>query len=121
MQHSLTWGRSLDSLKRGSAGNRIAIDGDDEEPALQEHHTNGEVFESVSFADLVWALKREVKPRERHVLSGLADGMSLQEISTEFQISYPTVRKYQRKLAAVTIRLRISQPLSTSGAGKSEG
>src|SRR6266446_3111635 len=78
LQHYLVSGRSLDSLKRTSTGTHIAIDGDDEEPALQEYHTNGEVFEAVSFADLVWTLKREIKPRERHVLGGLADGMSLQ-------------------------------------------
>src|SRR5258708_674943 len=51
LQHYLVSGRSLDSFKRANAGNRIAIDGNDEEPVLQEHHTNGEVFEAVSFAD----------------------------------------------------------------------
>src|SRR6266481_3615708 len=60
LQHCLVSGRSLDSLKRANGGNRIAIDGDDQQPALQEHHTNGELFEAVSFADLVWTLKREI-------------------------------------------------------------
>jgi DNA-directed RNA polymerase specialized sigma24 family protein len=112
LQHYLISGRSLDSLKRASAGYRIAIDGNDEEPALHEHHTNGEVFEAVSFADVVSTLKCEVKPPERRVLSGLADGMALQEIASKFGMSYPTVLKYRRKLAALTIRLGISQPLS---------
>src|SRR5260370_15945719 len=74
LQHYLALGRSLDSLKRANGGNRIAIDGDDQEPALHEHHTNGELFETVSFADLVWTLKRQVSPRESCVLGGLADG-----------------------------------------------
>src|SRR5580765_2615207 len=56
LQHYLISGRSLDSLKRASAGYRISIDGNDEEPALHEHHTNGEVFEAVSFADVVSTL-----------------------------------------------------------------
>src|SRR5260370_33664767 len=51
LQHYLVSGRSLDSLKRAAGGIRIAIEGDDHEPGLQEHHTNGEVLEAVSFAD----------------------------------------------------------------------
>jgi DNA-directed RNA polymerase specialized sigma24 family protein len=111
LQHCLVLGRSLDSLKRSGSANRIVIDGDDEEPALHGHHTNGEVFDAVSFGDVVATLKREMKPRERQVLSGLADGMVLQEIASEFGMSYPTVLKYRRKLAALTARLGIAQPL----------
>ncbi len=111
LQHYLALGRSLDSLKRSSASNRLAIDGDDDEPALCEHHTNGEVFEAVSFADVVSTLKREINPREYHVLGGLADGMVLQEIASKLGISYPTVLKSRRKLAALTIRLGIFQPV----------
>src|SRR6266446_3938556 len=70
LQHCLVSGRSLDSLKRSGTVNRIVIDGDDEDPSLHEHHTNGELFEAVSFADVVSTLKREIKPRERQVLSG---------------------------------------------------
>src|SRR5260370_25227996 len=103
----------MDSLKRSGVSNRIAIDGTEEELALHEHHPNGEVFEAVSFGDVVSTLKREIKPRERQVLSGLADGMVLREIASEFGMSYPTVLKYRRKLAALTTRLGIAQPLSS--------
>jgi hypothetical protein len=112
LQHFLVSGRSLDSLKRASADNRIAIDGDDEDPTLHGHRTNGGVFEAVSFADVVSTLKREITPRGRQVLSGLANGMVLQEIAFEFGISYPTVLKYRRKLATVATRLGIAQPFS---------
>ena len=112
LQHCLVSGRSLDSLKRASGGNRIPIDEDHEDPTLHGHRTNGEVFEAVSFADVVSTLKREITPRERQVLSGLANGMLLQEISSEFGISYPTVLKYRRKLAALATRLGIAQPFS---------
>src|SRR5437016_1641733 len=87
LQHCLVSGRSLDSLKRCGATNRISID-EDAEPALHEYHTNGEVFEAVSFGDVVSTLTREIKPRERQVLSGLADGMMLQEIAAAFSMSY---------------------------------
>ena len=112
LQHFLVSGRSLDSLKRASAGNRIAIDGDDEDPVLHGHRNNGDVFEAVSFSDMVSTLKRKITPRERQVLSGLANGMMLQEIALEFGISYPTVLKYQRKLASLATRLGIAQPFS---------
>src|SRR5712672_385627 len=84
LQHCLVSGRSLDSLKRANAVILIDVDGGDEETALHGHHTNGEVFEAVSFADLVSTLRYQIKPRERQVLSGLADGMMLREIASEF-------------------------------------
>src|SRR5258708_1854412 len=68
---------------------------------------------TVSFGDVVSTLKREIKARERQVLSGLADGMVLREIASEFGMSYPTVLKYRRKLAALPTRLGIAQPLSS--------
>jgi len=118
LQHCLVSGRSLDSLKRANGVIRIDVDGGAEEPALDEHHTNGEVFEAVSFADVVSTLRYQIMPRERQVLSGLADGMMLQEIAAEFGISYPTVLKCRRKIAALTIKLGIDQapsPLKHNG------
>jgi DNA-directed RNA polymerase specialized sigma24 family protein len=112
LQHCLVSGRSLDSLKRANGVIHIDVDGNAEEPALHGHHTNGEVFEAVCFADVVSTLRYQIMPRERQVLSGLADGMMLQEIASEFGISYPTVLKYRRKIAALTIRLGIDQPPS---------
>jgi DNA-directed RNA polymerase specialized sigma24 family protein len=112
LQHCLVSGRSLDSLKRANGVIRIDVDGDAEEPALHGHHTNGEVFEDVCFADVISTLRCQIMPRERQVLSGLADGMMLQEIASEFGISYPTVLKYRRKIAALTIRLGMYQPAS---------
>ena len=110
LQHCLASGRSVDSLKRAGSGAPIDVDEDDEHSALPEHHTNGELFEAVSFADVLSTLKRTLSPRERQVLTGLADGMALQEIASEFGMSYPTVLKYRRKLAELTIRLGIAQP-----------
>ena len=108
LQHLVVSGRSLDSLKRNRLNNRISIHDDEEHSALSDYHTNGEVFESVCFADVISALKREIKPRERQVLGGLADGMTPQEIASKFGISYPTVIKYRRELAKLTVRLGVS-------------
>jgi len=112
LQHCLNSGRSVDSLKRAHSGNPIDISEDEEHSALTEHHTNSELFEAVSFADVLSTLERNLSPREGQVLSGLADGMALQEIASRFGMSYPTVLKYRRKLAEQIIRLDIAQPLS---------
>jgi DNA-binding CsgD family transcriptional regulator len=124
LQHYVAVGRSVDSLKRNCKNSRVNIDDHEEEPALNDHHTNGEVFDNVSFEDVVSILKRQIKPREWQVLSGLVDGMALQEIVSEFGISRPTVLKYRRKLAALTTRLGIAHSVrlkqNTNSASKSD-
>jgi DNA-binding CsgD family transcriptional regulator len=112
VRHWLAAGRSLDSPKRAQADKRIVLDENDREATLPEYHTNGEVFEVVSFRDVVSTLANHLKPRERIVLRGLAEDLSVGEIASRFGISRPTVLKDRRKIAALTIRLGISQPLS---------
>jgi DNA-directed RNA polymerase specialized sigma24 family protein len=111
VQHWLAAGRSLDSPKRAQADKRIVIDEDDSDSALPKYRTNGEVFEEVSFRDVVSILAKHLKPRERIVLRGLAEGFSTCEIAFRFGISFPTVLKARRKIAALTVRLGISPPL----------
>jgi len=112
VQNWLAAGRSLDSPKRARPDKRIVLDESDSEAALPEYHTNGEVFEAVSFRDVVSTLAKHLKPREQIVLCGLAEGSSVSEIASRFGISRPTVLKDRRKIAALTIKLGISQPLS---------
>jgi len=111
VRHWLAAGRSLDSPKRAQPGKRIALDENDSEVALPEYHTNGELFEAVSFRDVVSTLAKHLKPREQIVLCGLAEDLSVSEIASRFGISRPTVLKDQRKIAALTIKLGISQRL----------
>ena len=85
------------------------IDGDDEDPALGEYHTNGEVFEAVCFQDVVSTLARHLKPCERVVLGGLSGALRLGEIVAESGLSHPTVLKYRRKIASMTRKLGIAQ------------
>jgi hypothetical protein len=110
IQHWLASGRSVDSLKRNRADKRIAIEGNDDEPALQEYHTNGELFEGVSFQDVVSTLGLHLKPRERRVLRGLAEGQALREIAAELRLSYPTALKCRQTIATVISKLEISPP-----------
>jgi DNA-binding CsgD family transcriptional regulator len=109
LQHWLELGRSLDSPKRASGNKRIVIDGDGEDPALSEYHTNGELFETVCFQDLVSTLSFHLKPRERVVLGGLSEGLRLGEITSESGLSFPTVLKYRRNIASLTRKLGISR------------
>ena len=110
VQHWLVLGRSLDSPKRARGGNRISIEGKDEEPELAEHHTNGEVIETVCVRDLVATLAKELRPNERFVLGGLAAGLTLREVASESRLSYPTALKYRRKIAALALKLGTVAP-----------
>jgi DNA-directed RNA polymerase specialized sigma24 family protein len=108
IQHWLASGRSVDSLKRNSTDKRIPISGNDEEPAWEEYYTSGDLFEGVSFHDVVSTVGRQLKPRQRQVLYGLADGMVLREIASELGLSYPTALKCRRTIARVITKLGIS-------------
>src|SRR6266404_1014256 len=112
IRHRLVAGRSLDSPKRAREDKRIAIDESDSEAALPEYHTNGELFEAVSFRDTFSTLAKHLKPGEQVVLCGLAEDLAIREIASKFGLSRPTVLKYRRKIAALTIRLGIAQPSS---------
>jgi DNA-binding CsgD family transcriptional regulator len=112
VRHWLAAGRSLDSPKRAQADKRIVLDENDSEAALPEYHTNGEVFEVVSFRDVISTLAKHLKPREQIVLCALAEGFSVSKIASRFGISRPTVLKDRRTIAALAIKLGISQPLS---------
>src|SRR5229473_8042623 len=105
VQHWLAAGRSLDSPKRALGGNRVALHGTEEEDALEGYHTSGELFEEVSVRDLVSTLTPLLKPPERTVLRGLAEGLVLREIALTTRISYPTALKYRRRIAALASRL----------------
>jgi len=105
-------GRSLDSPKRAGSANRITIGWSGEEPALEEYHTNGEVLDTVCVRDLVVTLARELSPKERVVLTGLADGLALREVASNSRLSYPTALKYRRRIAALTVKFGIGTPRS---------
>lgn len=114
--HWLASGRSVDSLKRNTVDKRITIDAQDDEPALGEYHTNGDLFERVSFRDVVSTVGSRLKPRERRVLNGLANGKVLREIASELRLSYPTALKSRRTIAQMVTKLGIS-PGADGGKG----
>ena len=110
VQHFLSAGRSLDSLKRAGPARRVVIDGGSDEPLTEVLHTNGELFEAVSAHDIVLTLQRHLKPRESALLKCLADGWMLRDISIKLGLSYPTALKYRRRIAELTIKLGIAAP-----------
>src|ERR1043166_3150368 len=73
LQHCVSLGRSLDSTKRGGEEKRLTGYGSEDGQVPEELHTNGELFEAVSFQDVVSTLAGYLKSRERAVLYGLAE------------------------------------------------
>ena len=121
LQHWLSAGRSLDSLKRVNADKQVTIDGNEDHAALGEYHTNGELFETICFQDVVSTLAGRLKPRERAVLGGLASGFTLSEIVSRVRLSYPTALKYRREIASLSAKLGISGIRSSrNGNGSSQ-
>src|ERR1041384_3722871 len=53
VQHWLASGRSVDSPKRARGDKLISLDAPDAPTALDGYDTNGELFETVSFQDIV--------------------------------------------------------------------
>jgi len=120
VQHWLALGRSLDSPKRASTANRLTIDGEEQEPALAEHYSSGEVFETLCVRDLISTLAGRLKPNELSVLGGLAAGFTLREVASKSGLSYPTALKYRRKIAAFAIKLGITSPPTSAQKRKRE-
>lgn len=112
-QHWLAAGRSLDSPKRARGDARISIDQIGAESVLNEYNTNGEVFETICFRDSIASLGSRLKPKERAVLDGLADGCLMGEVAARSGISYPTALKYRRRIADLAVTLGMVPPSSS--------
>src|SRR5262245_30119414 len=81
LQHWLALGRSLDSLKRANGDRRIAIDTVNNEPEVEDYHTNGELLELVNARDTISTLASRLNSPASEVLRGLANGLALREIA----------------------------------------
>ncbi len=110
VQHWLALGKSLDSPKRARGENRISLGDYGAESVLEDYNTNGELFESVSFQDVVLTLSSHLKPPEQKVLHGLAEGFVLRDVAAKAKLSYPTALKYRKKIAGLSVKLGIAPP-----------
>jgi DNA-directed RNA polymerase specialized sigma24 family protein len=110
VQHWLAAGRSLDSNKRARGEARVSIDTAEGKAAVTGYDTDtdGDVFELISFNDVVATLRRHLRRHERLVLRGLAEGFMLGEVASRAGLSYPTALKYRRKIAALAVKLGIA-------------
>jgi hypothetical protein len=112
LQHWLALGRSLDSFKRDIDDNRVVIDTVADEETLEGYDTNGELFELVCAKDFVSTLACHLKPRERALLGGLAEGLVLRDVALQLNLSYRTALNYRRKIAGLAIKLGIAPAAS---------
>jgi DNA-binding NarL/FixJ family response regulator len=105
--HCLASGRSIDSLKRSTCGNRISIDETASQGEPVEIRDPVDVVGTVCFRDLQAVLSRQLTWREQAVLRGLAAGLRLREIASQTKLSYPTALKYRRRIAALVSKLEL--------------
>jgi RNA polymerase sigma factor (sigma-70 family) len=108
LQHYLSAGRSVDSVKR--RGGQILFPSDEGEGTRYFGHFMAEnhPLEQASAQDILSTLATRLKPKERAVLDCLADGLSATEIARKLKLSCPTVTKYRRKIAQFAVRLRVA-------------
>jgi RNA polymerase sigma factor (sigma-70 family) len=99
LQHYLSSGRSMDSLKRNSARVELSSECEEDEALWLDREQTDLVREAVSARDLIAALSKKLTPRERMVLLFLADGLGPREIAKRLKVSHPMVIKYRRKIA----------------------
>src|SRR5438876_581877 len=114
-------------IQAGSAGpNNRRVKGRDGPPAegaspplVEDASMNGALRKIVArlTLDHVTTLADHLKPVERLVLRGLADGLVLREIAINSGLSYPTTLKYRRKIAALTVKLLLA-PLALAGRAR---
>jgi RNA polymerase sigma factor (sigma-70 family) len=115
--HWLAAGRSIDSPKRSTGSNRVAIDETESQCAPMEIPVEDDVLDTVIYDDLQEVLSRHLTPRERAVLKGLADGLRLREIALQLKLSYPTALKDRRRIAALVSKLEFPKCLELGRQG----
>jgi len=99
-------GRSVDSHKR-KAGKIVFSDSEGEEFIGTVTDRDDAMFEQVSARDIFALLCGRLTPFEQAILNHLSEGMGAREIAEQLDVTHPTVIKYRRKIAALTIRLGI--------------
>ena len=105
LHHWFHLGRSVDSPKRSSAQNRLAIEETEDSGLQSAFLMDGQLPGMVSFDDLISTLVPYLTERENRVLLGLASGLPLRTVAAGSKISYPTALKCRKRIAEVMTRL----------------
>jgi RNA polymerase sigma factor (sigma-70 family) len=115
LQHYLASGRSVDSRKRRNGQVQFPDDDGYHESAGQAESENS-FLALINAREIIELLSQQLKPREQAVLACLADGLGARDIARRLRISHPTVIKYRRKIAGLTMKLGISSPAKPPAA-----
>jgi DNA-directed RNA polymerase specialized sigma24 family protein len=105
LQHYLSAGRSMDSLKRNSARVELSLDCDPDDALWDDSDQADLVREAVSARDLIVSLSKKLSSREQLVLHYLAEGLGPREIAKRLKVSHPMVIKYRRKIAGIVAKM----------------
>jgi RNA polymerase sigma factor (sigma-70 family) len=104
LQHYLTCGRSVDSLKRRRW--RVEVPTEEELNAwMTVPNAELNVVSQVQHRELLQQLSGRLTPRERAILRHLAEGLGPREIADRLKLSHPTAIRGRRRIADLVIRL----------------
>jgi len=107
LQDYIKAGRSVDSPKRNSG--RISIANGDGDEFLPLQNDDDAMFGQVSAREIFALLSGRLTPFEQSILNHLSEGLGAREIAQRLEVTHPTVIKYRRRIAALTLRLGISR------------
>ncbi len=111
LQHYLSSGRSVDSLKRSGGRIHPSENGDDHDSLLDifdNEETCEAVLADVIARDIITCMSKWLPHLEQIVLQHLAEGLGTCDIAKRLNISHPMVIKHRRKIAAMATKLAIS-------------
>ena len=115
LQHYLSSGRSVDSVKRRKHRLVVEENNEDFEELNRQVDPGDSVFACVSARELTQMLSNRLDPQARAVLSCLADGLGLREISRELKISHTMVVRHRREIARSLTQLEKKQWVARNG------
>ena len=126
LQHCLSSGRSVDSIKRGRGHSHFEHDFEQTEELAELVDPGDSVVSQAGMRDIISLLSPHLCPHENAVLDCLADGLGVREIGRRLQTSHTMVIKHRSKIAALLVKFERPSLLNdqlhpSNGARNSNG
>jgi hypothetical protein len=118
LQNQLRNGRSVDSVKRASAGCSLAEFEQRVESGREGSSSYDPVLGAVSAREILSALTKWLTPLEWRVLTCLTEGFGVRQVSSLLKVSHTSVIRHRRRIASLALTLGIEPPAGATGLKK---